>query len=55
MSSDAEDRLINGARIITVRADNATLNWLRECAVNTVCGAGIDRAFLAILAIEGYS
>ena len=55
MSSDAEDRLFNGASIGAVRVDNATLSRLRECAVYEVCVAGIDRAFLAFLAIEGFS
>ena len=50
MSSDAEDRLFNGASIGAVRVDNATLSRLRECAVYEVCVAGIDRAVLAILA-----
>ena len=55
MSSDAEDRLFNGASIGAVRVDNATLSILRECAVYEVCVAGIDRAFLALLASEGFS
>ena len=55
MSSDAEDRLFNGASIAAVRVDNATLSRLRECAVYEVCVAGIDRAFLALLASEGFS
>ena len=55
MSSNAEDRLLNGASIGAVRVDNATLSRLRECAVYEVCIAGIDRAFLALLASEGFS
>ena len=38
-----------------MRVDNATLSRLRECAVYEVCVAGIDRAFLAFLASEGFS
>ena len=55
MSSDAEDRIFNGASIKAVRTDNATLRRLRECAVYEVCVAGIDRAFLALLASKGFS
>ena len=55
MSSDAKDRLFNEASIGAVRADNATLSRLRECAVYEVCVAGIDRAFLVFLASEGFS
>ena len=55
MSRDAENRLFNGARIEAVRVYNATLSRLRECAVYEMCVAGIDRAFLALLASEGYS
>ena len=38
-----------------MRADNATVSQLRECAVYEVFVAGIDRAFLAFLASEGFS
>ena len=55
MSSDAEDSLFNGASIRAVRVYNATLSRLRECAVYKVCVAGIDRAYLAFLASEGFS
>ena len=55
MSSDAEDRIFNGASIKAVRTDNATLRRLRECAVYEVCVAGIDREFLALLASKGFS
>ena len=55
MSSDAEDRLFTAASIGAVRVDNATLSRLRECALYEVCVAGIDRAFLALLASEGFS
>ena len=52
---DAEDRLFNGASIEAVRADNATLSRLRECAVYEVCVACIDLAILPLLASEGFS
>ena len=55
MSIEAEDSLFNGASIGAVRVDNATLSRLRECAVYEVCVAGIDRAFWALLASEGFS
>ena len=55
MSSDAEDRLFNGASIGAVRVDNATLSRLHECAVYEVCVAGIDRVVLALLASEGFN
>ena len=55
MSSDAEDRYFNGASIGAVRVDNATLSRLCDCAVYKVCVAGMDRAFLAFLASEGFS
>ena len=55
MSSDAEDRLFNGASIGAGRVENATLSRLRECAVYEVCVAGIDRAVLALLASESFS
>ena len=55
MSSDAENRLFNGASIGAVRADNKTLSRLRECAVHKVCVAGIERAFLALLASEYFN
>ena len=55
MNSDAEDRLFNGASIVAVRVDNATLSRLRKCAVYELCVAGMDRAFLAFLASEGLS
>ena len=55
MSSDAEDRLYNGASNGAVRVDNATLSRLRECPMYEVCVVGIDRGFLALLAHEGLS
>ena len=38
-----------------MRAYNATLSRLLECDVYEVCVAGIDCAFLALLASEGFS
>ena len=55
MSSDAEDKLFNGASIGAVRVDNATFSRLRKCVVYNVCVAGMDRAFLACLSSEGFS
>ena len=55
ISSDAEDRLFNKANIGAVRVDNAMVRRLRKCVVYEVCVAGIDRAFLAFLAVEGFS
>ena len=55
MSIAAKNSLFSGASIGAVRADNATLSRLRECAVYDVCIAGIDRAFLALLASENFS
>ena len=55
MSSDVEDRFFNGASIGALQADNATLSRLRERAVYELCVAGIDRAFLTILASEKFS
>ena len=38
-----------------MRDDNATFSRLRDFSVYEVCVAGIDRAFLALLASEGFS
>ena len=55
MSCKQEDRLFNSVIIRGQRVNSAIIGRLRECAVYEVCIKGLDRAFLAFLAIEGHS
>ena len=55
MNAEAEDKFFTGVTIKKLRVDSATISRLRECAIYEVCVEGLDRAFLPLIASEGFS